>query len=167
MKRSAVWMAVLLVGRLATAGTLDELPQHSQPTPLLHASGQPSEGLLQALPEAGIKVVIDLRPAAERPQLDEAAVVRKAGLTYENLPVAGKSGLTLENVQAFDALLHKYAAVPVVAHCSTSNRVGALLALRAAWIQGMSPAAALAVGEKAGLRGLKDDVAALLSAGHP
>ena len=161
MYRAAL-QGILLLASVTQAGTLEDLPQHSQPAAQLHASGQPSADAIAALPAAGVKVVIDLRPDAETPQLDEAAVVRAAGLTYESLPIAGKAGLTRENVAAFDALLKKHGGETTLAHCSTSNRVGALLALRAAWIEGKPVAEALALGEKAGLKGLKPDVEALL-----
>jgi uncharacterized protein (TIGR01244 family) len=162
MSRSALF-GFLLLATAATAGTLEDLPQHSQPAPQLHASGQPSAQAIAALPAAGIKVVIDLRPHEEMPQLDEAAVVRAAGLTYESLPIAGKAALTRENVGAFDALLRKHAGELTLAHCGTSNRVGALLALRAAWIDGKPASEALAIGEKAGLKGLKSEVETLLA----
>lgn len=153
----------MVMATAAPAGELADLPQHSQPDAQLHASGQPTAEAIAALPAAGIKVVIDLRPADETPQFDEAAAARAAGLAFEPLPIAGKAGLTRANVEAFDALLKKYAAVPTLAHCSSSNRVGAMLALRAAWIEGKPPAEALAIGDKAGLKGLRADVEALLS----
>lgn len=167
MKRNAIatfglWGLCVATGSWGGEGALDALPQHSQPAPGLHASGQPSVEALAALPAAGVKVVIDLRPDEETPALDEAAVVRQSGLVYENLPIAGKAGLTRENVKAFDALLKKHSGVVVLAHCSTSNRVGALLALRAAWIEGKPTAEALGLGEKAGLKGLRPEVEALL-----
>jgi uncharacterized protein (TIGR01244 family) len=158
-----VLFGFLLLATAATAGTLEDLPQHSRPAPQLHASGQPSAEAIAALPAAGIKVIINLRPHEEAPQLDEAAVARAAGLTYESLPIAGKAGLTRENVVAFDVLLKKHAGELTLAHCSSSNRVGALLALRAAWIEGRPAEEALALGEKAGLKGLRSDVEALLS----
>jgi uncharacterized protein (TIGR01244 family) len=152
---SAVWAC-------AAESVLESLPQHVQLSPGLHASGQPAAEAIAALPASGVKVVIDLRPDEETPGLDEAAVVKQAGLVYENLPVAGKSGLTRANVEAFDALLKKHAGVTVLAHCASGNRVGALLALRAAWLQGKPASEALALGDKAGLKGLRPDVEALL-----
>jgi hypothetical protein len=43
-------------------------------------------------------------------------------------------------------------------HCGSSNRVGALLALRAAWLKGATLEAALAAGRSAGLTGLESAV---------
>jgi len=157
-------LVALLAASAAWAAdpVLEALPQHVQLTPRLHASGQPTAEAIAALPRTDVKVVIDLRPDAETPTLDEAAVVKGAGLVYENLPVAGKADLTRANVEAFDALLKKHAGVTVLAHCASGNRVGALLALRAAWLEGKPAAEALALGDKAGLKGLRPDVEALL-----
>src|SRR3546814_6686791 len=80
--------------------------------------------------EAGIGHVIDLTPDEETPGFDEAATVRAAGLGYSNLPLAGPPDLTRENVLAFDALLRD-AERPVLVHCASGNRVGAMAALRA------------------------------------
>ena len=84
-------LAVAFSPSLVLAGdpVLEALPQHVQPAPRLHVSGQPSAEALAALPAAGVKVVIDLRPDEETPNLDEAAEARKAGLVYENLPISG------------------------------------------------------------------------------
>lgn len=167
-RKARQWLAAILLTAAASGvvpaaePVLEALPQHVQLAPQLHVSGQPSAEALAALPSAGVKVVIDLRPDEETPTLDEAGAARQAGLVYENLPIAGKSGLTRANVEAFDALLNKHAGTTVLAHCASGNRVGALLALRAAWLQGKPVAEALALGDQAGLKGLRSDVEALL-----
>ena len=48
--------------------------------------------------------------------------------------------------------------MPVIIHCASGNRVGALLALRANLIQGKSASEALAFGKAAGLTTLEDAV---------
>ncbi len=161
-KNLSLALLALSAAALARAGALEELPQFSRQGPTLVASGQPPAEAFEALRKEGVQVVIDLRPEAEHPQLNERAVAEGAGLKYESLPVAGRAGLTRENVLAFDALLKKHAQETTLAHCSTSNRVGALLALRAAWLQGKSPEDALKIGEQAGLKGMKADVEAVL-----
>jgi uncharacterized protein (TIGR01244 family) len=167
MKRMLALALLIIAPGLVQAGALEDLPQYSRQGEQLHASGQPAAEAFVALRKAGLQVVIDLRPASERPQLDEKAVAEAAGLEYESLPVAGRAGLTRDNVIAFDALLRRHAAQNTLAHCSTSNRVGALLALRAAWLQGKPAAEALKLGEQAGLKGLKPDVEALLAPATP
>ena len=112
---------------------------------------------IEHLRDAGIREVIDLTPDAETPDFDEATAVRDAGLAYANLPLAGGADLTPANVRAFDALLRE-AARPVLVHCASGNRVGAMAALRAAWIDGRPVDDAIAVGRAWGLKGLEDDV---------
>lgn len=129
----------------------------------LHSSGQPSDDQLQALPAHGIGVVIDLRGDGETPDLDEAAVVRGLGIDYHNLPVGGPDGLTRSNVEQLDALLAAAGGRPVLVHCASGNRVGAMMALREAWLRGASPEEAMAVGRQWGLTGLAPTVEALLS----
>jgi len=107
--------------------------------------------------DAGIRHVIDLTPDAETPGFDEAAAVRAAGLRYSNLPLRGAADLTRGNVLAFDALVRD-AGRPLLVHCASGNRVGAMAALRAAWVEGRDAEAALAIGKAWGLKGLEGDV---------
>ena len=110
---------------------------------------------------AGVGTVINLRPDAELAGRDEAAEVRAAGMAYHQIPVAGADGLTAENADRLWALL-KDAKGPVVVHCASGNRVGALLSI-GAWRQGgMSPRQALEFGKAAGLGSLEPRVRELL-----
>lgn len=110
-----------------------------------------------ALEAAGIRQVIDLTTPGEARDFDEATAVRSAGMRYVRLPVAGAEDLTRANVQAFDRLFAD-AARPVLVHCASGNRVGAMVALRAAWIDGASTDQALAEGRRWGLASLGDAV---------
>src|SRR5690606_40391195 len=112
---------------------------------------------LPALRAAGITHVIDLTPDAETPDFDEAAAVSAAGLAYNNLPIAGATDLNRESVDAFDQLLRGIEG-PALVHCASGNRVGALAALRAAWLQGADDETAIAEGRRWGLRSLEGEV---------
>src|SRR3546814_10189813 len=83
--------------------------------------------------------------------LEEEAEARTAGLVYSNLPLRGAVDLTRENVLAFDALVRD-AKRPVLVHCASGNRVGAMAALRAAWVDGKEIDEAIATGKAWGLR---------------
>jgi uncharacterized protein (TIGR01244 family) len=109
------------------------------------------------LHQAGIVHVIDLTPDAETPDFDEASVVEAAGIRYSNLPVGGAIDLTFQNVVAFDKTMRD-AKRPVLVHCASGNRVGAMAALRAAWIDGKSEDEALMIGKAWGLKGLEAEV---------
>ena len=94
---------------------------------------------------------------------DEKKTVETLGMSYVSLPVAGAPGVTYENATALDKILRD-APKPVLLHCSSSNRVGALLALRAK-LGGADDKAALDVGTASGLAALKPAVEQKLAAG--
>jgi len=78
-----------------------------------------------------------------------------AGLRYVEIPVDHAAGLTEENARRLDELLRDPAARPMIVHCASGNRVGALLALRARLVEGASVDEALELGRKAGLTRLE------------
>jgi anti-sigma regulatory factor (Ser/Thr protein kinase) len=94
--------------------------------------------------------------------------VRSAGLGCGSeftvrLPLAIETDLTPSNVRTLDQWLNDPATPKVLVHCASSNRVGALLALRAHWLQGSGAEAAIDVGHAAGLTGLEPAVRGLLA----
>jgi hypothetical protein len=85
-------------------------------------------------------------------------------MRYVNIPVAGAQDLTLDNARRLsDALQHPDAGATFV-HCVSSNRVGALFALKAALLEGSGLESALAAGRAAGLRTLEPAVRQILAA---
>jgi len=135
------------------------------PTDTLWTSGAVAPEQFEALAAAGVKRVINLRPRAEQGEFDEAATASACGMAYANLPIAGPHELTLDNVKAFDALLAETGDEGTIVHCASNNRVGALFALRAAWIHGASAEDALAIGRAHGLAAMEAAVATLLAQG--
>ncbi len=111
-------------------------------------AGQPDAAMFKVFADNGYAAVIDLRTVGEDRGLDEPAVVEELGMTYVAMPI-GRKGITFENAQALDELLADFDE-PVLLHCGSSNRVGALLALRAS-MQGADDETALDIGRKAGL----------------
>lgn len=163
------WRAVLSVAAmgLAVMGVAQEaplagLPRHVAVSDKLHVGGQPTVETISQLRSAGISRVIDLRPDQETPDLDEKAVVEKAGLAYRSLPIAGAADLTRENVTRFSSLLEEAGDEGVLLHCASGNRVGAMLALRARWLEGKSAEESLAIGKAAGMTSLEKAVTDLL-----
>lgn len=142
---------------------LPALPNVAQPDDGIVTAGAVAAGDVAAIRAAGIRAVVDLRTEDETPVFDEAAAVTSAGMAYVNLPIHGADGLSRDNVAAFDAALRD-APRPVLVHCASSNRVGAMAALRAAWIGGASAEEALATGRAWGLKGLEPTVRELLAA---
>jgi uncharacterized protein (TIGR01244 family) len=138
------------------------IPQFRQPRPQLMTGGQPEPDAWPALAKAGVTTVVNLRSATETPGRDEAGEVRAAGLTYVNLPVDGADKLGPNEVGALWQALES-APGPVLVHCGSGNRCGALLALAEAWHRGGSPEEALAFGRQSGLTGLEPAVRRLLA----
>lgn len=129
----------------------------------LYSAGQPTEAELTALARKGVRTIINLRHPSEATDFDEAAAVAAAGMRYVAVPVAGSQDLTPQTVARFGRELAKAQACgPVLLHCASSNRVGALIALEQAWVQGRSSDVALAAGRAAGLIGLEPAVIEIL-----
>lgn len=125
--------------------------------------GQPTPDQLRAAAEAGYKMVVELQTAGEPGVAEVESTAKELGLDYVHIPIAGTDGLDEKNARALDDALEKgdqEGKVMVV--CRSGNRVGALFALRAHYVDGASPDKALAIGEQAGLRSLRGPVAALL-----
>jgi uncharacterized protein (TIGR01244 family) len=153
-------MAPLFAGEAAQAPA--GLPRYVMLSEQRHVSGQPTVEAIAGLRSSGFTTVIDLRPDAETPELDEKAAAEKAGLKYRTLSIAGAADLTRENVQQFDQLLKDSGTEKTLIHCASGNRVGAMFALQARWLQGKSAEESLAIGKAAGLTGLTADVQKLL-----
>ena len=137
------------------------LPPLREPRAGWFTAGQPSAQAWPALKARGVGTVINLRPAEEQPGRDEAAEVGASGLDYVALPVAGAADVTAANADALWARLQR-ARGPVLVHCASGNRVGALLAIGTARQGGMTPAQALAFGREAGLGSLEPRVREVL-----
>ena len=167
---SAAIVALFSFLALPLPGLASEIPKALQgvmnlrhPSSTLYVSGQPKPEAFAEFARAGVKNVISLRPPQETPGFDEAEIVAKAGMAYYNIPIRGAVDLTRDNMQKLDALLGKIGKEPVLIHCSSSNRVGALMALRAAWVQKASVEDALKTGERYGIGQLLPDVKRLLA----
>lgn len=132
----------------------------------------PVEGLLTAaqvteeqvgyLADLGYRNFISLRVATEDGAGWEETAIAGDGASFSRIEVAGAAGLTRENVEALDRALDEAGSEPTVLYCASSNRVGALLALRAYWLDGADAEEALALGREAGLRSLEGPVSELL-----
>ena len=126
------------------------------------AGAPPTDAELGAAKAAGVRAVLDLRPAAEGSAAADAARASAAGLRALRIEVAGAAGLTRENIAAFARLVDDPAQAPLLIHCASGNRVGALTALKAFWLDGMAAQPALDLGRAAGLTKLEPAVRAVL-----
>jgi uncharacterized protein (TIGR01244 family) len=113
------------------------------------STGQPNEETLVLAKEAGFTTVIDFRAADEDRGFDEEREVVALGMTYVSIPVDGPADINFDKAADLQRILAETDG-PVLLHCGTGNRAGAIYALRAK-LNGASSEEALAQGKQAGL----------------
>lgn len=119
----------------------------------VYFASQPSEADLAMFGHLGVKTVINLRAPSEMAALpfDEAKTIEAAGMTYLNVPMGREIPAQDELNKIFDALDTAKDA-PVLLHCASSNRVGAVWALYRAKRAGVDLEKAIAEGTAAGMK---------------
>ena len=106
--------------------------------------------------DAGYSTVIDMRAPDEDRGLDEPRTIEALGMTYVAFPIASADDISFEKAAELDEIL-RGADGPILVHCASGNRVGALFALRAR-NNGADSEDALAIGKAAGLTRLEEVV---------
>jgi len=105
----------------ATCGALERLHVSDD----LYLAGQPTASDLEAAKQLGIKTVINLRHAHEHADFDERAHVEGLGLAYVSLPWRGHEELDDAIFDRSRELLRSVER-PILLHCASANRVGAV-----------------------------------------
>jgi uncharacterized protein (TIGR01244 family) len=158
MTRHARHLALALLAAVPAAqlwaGVPDSLdasriPAYRLVRPDLATGGQPSAEALAQLKSLGFATVVNLRTPQEG-AAEERAAVEAQGLRYVNVPFTLET-FSLADVEAVEKVLADPSAGPVLLHCHSSNRVGAVWAAIQAR-QGRGFDEALAAGREAGLR---------------
>ena len=122
--------------------------------------GQPTEEQLETLAGLGYKTVINVRGTDEQGSTDPAAV-KSLGMAYVSIPIAGAGAVNEQNARRLADILADNDH-PVAVHCASGNRVGALFALMAYYVDGKTPEEALAIGRAAGVTRLEPVVKEIL-----
>jgi uncharacterized protein (TIGR01244 family) len=158
-EKSCYWLVFVasMIG-LATSVFADEIrwKYRFEPAPGITAAGQPNAEGLSELADNGYAAVIDLRTEDENRGIDEQSIVESLGMDYVSLPIADRDAINFDNAATLDQVLSRYDE-PVLVHCGSGNRVGALFALREK-MNGATDEDALAFGRSAGMTGLEDTV---------
>ena len=156
-------LAAAAMGNVPTWLPATDVPNYRLLRPGLAAAGRPAPEALPRLKEWGFQTVIDLRTPAEGTAEEEAAV-KALGLRYVVVPVSAAS-FSLKDVAAVRKVLDDPSAGPVLLHCASSNRVGAVWAMIESQ-RGKGLEDALAEGRRAGLKSgpMEDAVRRLLEA---
>lgn len=135
-----------------------DIPNARTPGGDLLTGGQPSPAQLDEARRIGFRTIVNLRPPGEFDDWDEAARARTLGFAYINIPIAGPADLTLDNARTLADALDDLNAYPVMVHCGSGERVGALFALKVALIDGEDADTAMEIGRQAGLAALAGPV---------
>jgi uncharacterized protein (TIGR01244 family) len=138
------------------------IPNGLSPADGLCTGGQPQAEHLRAAQAQGVRVVINLRPPSEPCDFNEGELVQALGMRYINIPVAGPADLTQVNAQRLADALNAAGDSPVLVHCASGNRVGALFALKARFLDGAGIDDALAAGRATGLLAMEPTVRTIL-----
>ncbi len=156
--RQGCFLTTLLMLAMATSAIADETTwkYRFEPADGITAAGQPNEAEFKELADDGYAAVIDLRSAGEDRGLDEETTVEGLGMEYIALPIDGRDAINFDNAKKLDEILSQYDK-PVLVHCGSSNRVGALFALREN-MNGASDEDSLAFGKSAGMTSLESTV---------
>jgi uncharacterized protein (TIGR01244 family) len=117
--------------------------------PHIATAGLIKNGAVPALKALGFATIVDLRAPEEGTGAEKQAV-EAAGLRYVNNPVTG-GGPTDAQVAEFARVVEDAANAPLLVHCASANRVGAMWTLYRVR-QGIPVSIALEEGRTAGLR---------------
>lgn len=117
----------------------------------VHFGGQPTPDGLRTARERGIKVVVNLRSMGELEALefDEPALVAQLGMRYVSIPVTSAT-FGPSDADRLKTVLTETPG-PVLIHCASSGRVGAVWALYLHRHRGVALADAIEHGRSAGL----------------
>ena len=129
------------------------IPKGKLPFDGVLTGGQPSAAQLETLAELGYTTVINMRGPGERGSTDPA-LVESLGMTYVAIPVTGAEDVSEENARKLAAAMGD-GEDPVVVHCASANRVGALFAMKAFYVDGMTPEESLALAKEVGVTRLE------------
>lgn len=125
--------------------------------------GRPRQQHLRQARARGIRKVVNLCSASERNDFDEGALTQSLGMGYQSIPITGPTDLTLENAKLLAGAIGDASSQPILIHCASGNRVGALFALKARYIDGCPIEQSLAIGRSAGLTTLESEVRCILA----
>ncbi|QDT23258.1 protein tyrosine phosphatase family protein [Gimesia chilikensis] len=117
----------------------------------IYLAGQPGEDDFNLIQKAGVKTVINLRPSREL-KWDEAMYLKMLNLDYVQIPFRAPESLTPAIFDQCRKLLNDKSKQPLVLHCASANRVGAIWLTHRVLDDGLSFEAALAEAKQVGLK---------------
>ena len=122
---------------------------YNRVSPYVANAGLLLPGGLEEAQQSGFKLIIDLRAADEEGVVKEQAMAKELGIKHRIIPVATRAP-EWDQIDEFAELIHQPANYPVLVHCVSSNRSGALWAMYRAKM-GVPALIAIEEGRAAGL----------------
>lgn len=113
-------------------------------------AGQFDQEQVSQLANAGYRTILDLRGADEPRGFDERGQIETSGMRYINLPI--KSPVADEDFEQAREILNQPENRPLLIHCGSANRVGAIMLPHLVLDRGESRAEALRIATDIGLR---------------
>ena len=147
---SACGMA--LIEKTPAMSELTGIPNFLKLNDQVWTGGQPWAEHFPKLKEAGVKVIINLRPHAEYDGANEEAKVKELGINYFNIPVVGNAPDELDVDDFLKLTDEQLKNGPVFIHCAVGTRVGAFWMIRRVVRDGWEFDKALEEANRIGLR---------------
>jgi uncharacterized protein (TIGR01244 family) len=143
---------MVLIEKTAAMSEITGIPQFLKLTDQVWTGGQPWLEHLPKLKDAGIKVVLNLRPHAEYEGQREEAKVKELGMSYFNIPVDSQAPDELDADDFLKLTDEQLKNGPVFIHCAVGARVGAFWMIRRVLRDGWEFDKALEEANRIGLR---------------
>ena len=156
----ALLSGAVFAERIPFGHQVSTVQNYNRAAPQVATSGLIGDGGAPLLAAHNFKTVIDMRTVTEG-TLEEKGLVEGAGMVYVNIPMT-VANLSEEHLKKFTEAFER-SPKPVLVHCGSGNRAGAIWA---SYLinQGTELEEALAAGRKAGMRPpLEEKVKALFA----
>jgi uncharacterized protein (TIGR01244 family) len=117
----------------------------------IYLAGQPSPEDFQEFKKRGVKTVLNVRTQDEM-TFDEAKTLKDLGLKYHHVPIATPDSLNDETFDKLRKVLSEKQDRPLLVHCASANRVGAVWLAHRVLDDGVPYDAALTEAKTVGLK---------------
>lgn len=156
--------AFILQEGLATApfggAVSEDIVNYTRAAPYVGTAGKLTGNGVEEAQRLGFNLIIDLRKPEEDGVTEEVADATRLGIAYENVPLA-KDATAWDQVDRVAELLADRSNYPVLLHCGSANRAGAVWALHRTR-QGVPALIAIEEGRAVGLTSRETQVRELL-----
>lgn len=129
-------------------GTISRMHTHGG----VFLASQPQEQDIRDASANGIKTIVNLRKPGEFTDFDEPALVTELGMEYHSYPFKAPAELSDEVYDGVRKLLNDPTKRPMMIHCDSGNRVGAVWLAHRVLDGGLSWADAVAEAKMVGMK---------------